>query len=254
MNPPTPLGAVSRTPSPFQLLLDNLWEQFSYPGSATNSVPASILFTPSYIYNQGQQPACSAHALSAGLNKTTGKIVSPEYLWATIALFNASRGIPIADGTTIDLAIDASSLGACQLSLLPNNTSLPIEQYATPTIHEPMIVDAIQQRIPRGAYKANPSFTDIQNAIATFGWAILEIDYCQTMNTMYNISSSFVLTAENCGVKIDGHFVCAIGFTPTTIICQNSFGSQWGTNGLFSIDQTFVAAHCIDIGVALQVI
>ena len=256
MNPLNPLGAISRTPSPFQLELDNLWQEFSYPGSSSNPIPlSSAPYTPLYIYNQGQQPACGAHALAAGLNKSNpGKIVSPEYLWASVALFNASRGIPIADGTTVDIVLDAAALGACQLSLLPNNVEIPLAQYANPTITETMIADAIKQRIPRGAYKANPSFQDIQYAIATWGWCILEIDYCERMNSLYPAPEGFVLTAENCGAKIDGHFVLACGYTPSTIICQNSFGGEWGTMGMFSIDQSFVAAHVRDIAVGLTVL
>ena len=247
------LGIVPRTPSPFQIEFDSIKDRFTYP--ATNgTIPLSIPLPPDiHIFMQNKLGICLAEAVTGMLSNTYGKILNPRFTWNSIVPLNEQLNIPIQNGTTIAIAIEAALRGSCLLTTLPDDTLLDLQTYSTAPITPAMDAEAQQYRLLRGAYKLKPSFADITQAIAQYGAVVLVIDYCELLSSMWN-GYSPVVTAANCGAVVDSHGIWAGGYTPQTILTVNSFSSAWGTNGTFEIDETFVQEHVQDLAIPLSLL
>lgn len=138
-------------------------------GSVTPPIQIPLTYLPNYnltIEMQGQQPACGAHAGAYLQDVLFGGRFSPAYLWKKIKQID---GIPAADGTNMISIMKAlQKYGVCDFSLLENNVSQTVEQYADASVvTADMNLNASQHKIGGYAFQWSPTGTDICTAIYT---------------------------------------------------------------------------------------
>ena len=102
-------------------------------------------------FNQRHIPACVAHATVTTMQiewyRHTGKIInfSPRFL----DILSWTHGLNINDGRDPIVVMDlATKIGCCTEDLLPNDTTLPIEQYRDKSIiTKDMLTEAAKYRM-----------------------------------------------------------------------------------------------------------
>lgn len=212
--------------------------------------PDALLGTT--IYMQNKRPACGAHMAAGIVNTLTKAITSPQYIWDQIKQIDF---IPPTDGTDIRSVFKAlKNSGACLLTLLPNNSELSDQDYANIVNVTPeMIADAQVRRITNYAFISNPTFEQIQAAIAQYKSVALRVACGDGWYTDANGNISWQekdVLPLHLGKYVSGHFIEAKATDGIRIWGPNSWSEQWGRNGFYYFDRSYLQ-NVFEMGIPL---
>lgn len=221
----------------------------------TSTVP----FVP-YVYNQNQEPACGAHMAAQLVNfLNPGVTCSPEFIWDEIRLLDKYPATAGSDIRTVFKAIQNS--GSCDLTLVPNDTTLSNALYASPThITKAAVMNALPRRITFYGFGKPTSWEGLQQTVNLYGMVGAQINlgtefYMANGVGTWNPDLLFPLKQ---GTPIDGHFLVLVSHevakvfgienpNPLFQYFVNSWGNSWGANGVGWFDQTYMN-HIVELG------
>lgn len=199
-------------------------------------IPIPLEFRPDYsmipVLHQHQIPACGAHAGTAlkmiqeYYDSTPNPSYSARYLWNKIKKID---NFPLEAGTDIySIFKTLKNFGVCNLSLVDNNTLLPLVEYSTLTPDMNIDTDASWKEIESYATTYSPTFDQLKQAIYINKAVLILMRvgqnmYRPTWNEMPLNPDRYPLDG--------GHFVCAIGYDEKYIYWRNSWGETFGTKG-----------------------
>ena len=241
-NQPLSFGGIFRQPTPTD-----------YPlGAFTPTTYPDTYFTPISqfpVENQQKIPACGSHAGSFLKNIQDNKRLSPEYLWKRIKEIDNQ---PPENGTDLlSIFKTLNKTGVCSFDLLPNNTSLTLQQYTDPsTITQEQDADAQDHRIDTYAFQFYPTLEQIKAAIYAHGTVIALIRIGQEFWTpSWNAKDILPLRVPQ--TIVGGHFITLYGYNATQIFFRNEWSDQWGANGNGYFEANYIP-YVVEIGTAVD--
>lgn len=240
-------GAIGRKP-------DNRDYQLSYSGTGA---PLPSILMPDYssipVKDQGQYGTCGGHAGGALESFLQMQDLSPKFLWKQI---KAIDGIPDDGGTDMRYIFQSlQNQGTCHDNLCPDVLDATIQEYSdASTVTQTMLTDAYPNGISNYAFTDNPTWTQIQQAIAS-NKVVIALVKCGT--GWWTDPHGTPSYAENdilpirLGTYESGHFVVLWGYDSKYIYFRNSWGTGWGANGNGYFDQTYLQ-NVSEIGTAIK--
>lgn len=247
-------GRIQPPPLPLHRML------VSDPGQVTYPPAVDLTGWCGPVKDQGQEGSCTAHAGTSAiewifrryLSKTRqAPVLSPQYLYAWELLRQGSFPQDVgSDGITLSETMIFR--GACDLSLYP---------YTPGRILRPTPVQDYNARTySMGAYHG---VADSHTAVSILGdptpWPLL-IGFMvyESFEQPWEIPGMMPIPKDNerlCG----GHEVLGVGYdvgetatlrpygTPPSILCQNSWGVDWGLQGRFWMPTAILDRQSTDI-------
>lgn len=226
---PFALGAKKRVKSNLDYHADNF-------ASATPT-PTSVPIPSVYTYMQNQEPCCGADMSTQILNNLYGFTGSPEFFWKNVRKID---GYPPEDGSSSDtLATVAKNVATCDLSLMPDNSTLSNADYAAYIgITQEMVDNASARKIGNYAFIDNPTMQQIKDNIFDHKVVGLRVD-CGDGWWINGWSE-----AQTCPLKlgnyVDGHFITGIAFDENYVYFSNSWSVSWARNGIGYFDESYI--------------
>lgn len=219
-------------------------------GSATE-IPESYN-TPytGTIYHQRKIPACGSHTGAYVKNIHEGKDHSPAYLWKRIKQLD---GYPPEAGTSMEGIFKAlQKYGVCELSLMPNDTTVSIAKYTDPsTITPEMDKNAATSRIGAYGYDWEPTFDKIKRYIYQFKVVLVRIEISADWWKPSWKGKDILPLKKNYDGQ-GGHFVVLTGYDKDKIYGINMWSKDWGNNGFLEFTEDYMSritytGTCFDI-------
>lgn len=244
------LGVIEKPADARDFTLDDIAPPAATPPPA---------FVP-YIYNQNQEPACGAHMMAQLINfLNPGVTSSPEFIWDQIRLLDK---LPATSGSNIRTVFKAGqNSGACDLALMPNNTTLSNALYASPAnITKAEVINALPRRITFYGFGTPTSWANLQQIVNLYGMVGAQINLGTEFYMANGVSTwnpNLLFPLKN-GTPVDDHFLVLISATvaekfgivnpnPAFQYFVNSWSDQWGEKGLGWFDETYMS-HIVEIG------
>lgn len=215
-------------------------------GSAS-PYPDTFASPVSIIYMQDHYPTCGAHAGAEYANILFGIQASPKHLWKNIKKIDS---LPAESGTDMRSIFKAmQNPGVCELSLLDNSLEQSLAAYTDPAEITPaMDANAALHRIGLYGFIDTPTMAQIKQIIYTYGAALLLVD-CGDGWWLPNWGP--INNPLHLGNFVGHHFICATAYGMTLIDGANSWSVQWGNNGMFNFDESYMP-HVIELGFATK--
>lgn len=209
---------------------------FALPTHKTINIP-DVSFIPA-LY-QGKTSACVPHSRTWAFHYKywiANKILltlSPRFGYA---IDKAADGIPQIQGTSprIDLK-QFQGKGECDVSLFPNDVTLPLPQYqdaklipstATVAALKYNNINYISVALDPDSIKAAIDDWSVVLACVSIG-----SEWWTSPTGVTSWSSNDVLPVRPPATIISGHQIAIYGYDDTYFYFANSFGSAWGNNG-----------------------
>ena len=184
------------------------------------------------VLDQGSVGSCVAHALATLKYCQEHRERKSNVKYSTDFIYhNRLETDWQGSGMIIREALSQlSKCGVCELSELPTNTNYPNK--GTSNCVKALMEEAKPQRVK--SYVRCNNTDEICEAIYQHGGAILAIQVKTSFNSFYfKTPDNWVMPIPKDTEKFFGyHCVCAIGYNEDGIIIQNSWGKNWGSNGL----------------------
>lgn len=193
------------------------------------------------VKNQSTYGTCGGHAGAALESFLQMQDLSPKFLWKEIKTID---GIPDNGGTNMrDIFQSLQNQGTCHETLCPDTLDASLTAYSdASTITQEMLTDAYPYGISNYAFTDNPTWTQIQSAIAD-NEVVIALVKCGTgWWTAANGTESYAeadILPLRLGTYDSGHFVVLWGYlniTPTElqglkdgIICLADLKAKYGT-------------------------
>lgn len=246
----TTLGVIAKPSDARDFTLDDIAPPAATPPPA---------FVPT-IYNQNQEPACGAHMAAQLINfLNPGVTCSPEFIWDEIRLLDK---LPVTSGSDIRTVFKAiQNSGACDLTLLPNNTTLSNALYASPAnITKAEVINALPRRITFYGFGTPTTFEALQQTVNLYGMVGAQINLGTEFYMANGISTwdpNLLFPLKN-GTPVDGHFLVLISAAvaekfgivnpnPSFQYFVNSWGATWGEKGIGWFAQDYMN-HIVELG------
>lgn len=196
------------------------------------------------INNQRLIPACGAHAgVTLKLiqeyydgNKTPD--FSPRYLWNEIKKID---GYPLESGTDIySILKTLYNKGVCDMSLVGNETTLPLKEYSTLVTTSRIEQNASEKKIASYATTDNPTFNQLKQAIFVNKAVIILLRVGQNMyRPSWNASD--ILPLNPTRYPLDGgHFMVAYAYDEKYVYFVNEWGETWCIKGTGYLGEEYV--------------
>ena len=184
------------------------------------------------VLDQGRVGSCVAHALATLKYCQEHRERKSNIKFSTDFIYhNRLETDWQGSGMVVREALSQlSKCGVCELSELPTNTNYPNK--GTSNCVKALMEEAKPQRVK--SYVRCNNTDEICEAIYQHGGAILAIQVKTSFNSFYlKTPDNWVMPLPKDTEKFFGyHCVCAIGYNKDGIIIQNSWGKNWGSNGL----------------------
>lgn len=192
-------------------------------------------YPPEYapVLHQGSIGSCVAHAI------TTLKWYQEYYERKSWSKFSTdfiyhNRNLDDYQGEGMFVTQASSHLckeGVCYFDELPSNTAYP-NAYVTAQINK-LKSSAIKNKNLK--YVRCETKEEICEAIFQYKGAIVSINVRTSFDSFYlrkSLKDAILPQPNEDEETRGGHAICAIGYTKDGIIIQNSWGRNWGYNGL----------------------
>lgn len=240
-------GANPRKPDTRDFKID-------YNGSGTPP-PATLM--PNYsslpVKNQGTYGTCGGHAGAALESFLQMLDLSPKFLWKEI---KTTDGLPDNAGTDMRYIFQSlQNQGTCHETLCPDTLDANITVYSdASTITQEMLTDAYPYGVSNYAFTDNPTWAQIQSAIAD-NLVVIALMKCGTgWWTAANGTESYAeadILPLRLGTYDSGHFVVLWGYDEKYIYFRNSWGPTWGRGGDGYFDISYLP-NITEIGTAIK--
>lgn len=217
------------------------------------------------LYYQRNTPSCGAH--SAALLKyildskdetSSHKPYSARFTWNRI---RARDGLDPSMGSWFKTIMDSLRKdGACDIDLLPNDTTLTDLEYVTPKLTQEMFTNALPKQVGGCTIDTAPSWEKIQQAISQNGAVILLVSVSERWwkdkdgNITWDESKIMPLHTHKHNETISRHYFVAHSYDENYIYGLNSFSSKYAKGGhiyfgkdyLIHVDQMLTAQDIKD--------
>lgn len=210
--------------------------------------------TPLPIFMQAKEPACVAHSVVELMMlywfKKTGKwvVLSPRFLDILAKRFD---GQPIDGGTIPRLVLKlATQYGCATEDVLPNDTSLPIEEYRSDAALTPAVMaNALQYRIP-GYVRVGMDTQSTREAIYLYGavTSLFEIgaEFYTAPNGQTSWADKDIDPLRIPAQIVSGHQLTDNGFVPVLNNAHNHWSQAWANNGEAKYDPVAWAPYILE--------
>ena len=237
---PFACGAIEREPTASDIAIGAVTPQQAIP--PTYMVDGYGI----EIENQGQQPACGAHAgyEVASIFKTVERKSvfhgSPKYLWDRIKMID---GYAPKDGTDMPSIMKTlATYGICDISLMPNTVTQSLADYsAASNVTGEMDANAANNKIgPIYAFGWSPTFEQLKEAIYAHGAVVLLAKIGAEFWLPSFAEADLLPLKPNTYPITSGHFITAFGYDQNYIYFYNHWGNKWGRAGIGYFGQDYV--------------
>lgn len=235
IQPPFGRGAEERDYTPTDYHADSFAKATPTPPSYSTPITT--------IYMQNQEPCCGADLLTQYLNVIFGGVYSPMFVWKNIRKLD---GLPASSGSnSLTLGKEAKTIGACDLALMPDNSTLSNADYAS---YQGITTDLLNNALKNGlvasyAFIENPTMQQIKDNIYQHKAVGLRVacgdGWWTNANGIGSWAAKDVLPLH-VGNYVDDHFILATGFDETTVLGPNSWSIAWGNNGMYYFNQSYI--------------
>lgn len=187
------------------------------------------------ILNQGQQDSCVGHGTSVQKSAQENILISPRDIFTGAKLYD---GNPQGFGTTISAAQKALvNEGAAEAELVNGNPSVPLMVYRDRASYSTAVVVA-NRSLHKGRTPYYVSRDLIRQTI--FETEIPVVTACMWYEQDNEIGANGMMRMPNTGA-LNGHCFACIGWIKingiTVKVMVNSFGPDWGANGIFFVPE-----------------
>lgn len=201
---------------------------YTFPKTFWNTKAESIP-----IEYQREQPACGAHAGVELKDLALNIRFSPRFTWADIKSFD---GFPIDSGTDMrSIFKSITKTGPLDYSVMGNDSSLSIEEYARPKITPVMNMIAARRAGMGYGFIQDLTFEGLKQFIFDHGPTIVLLRVGKEWWTAPNGNSSWaetdVLPLRPPKAIVSGHFVVAHSYDEKRIYFLNHWSDGWGAKG-----------------------
>ena len=210
-----------------------------HPRNFASATPIPITFQTStpIIYMQNQQPCCGADLTTQYLNVLFGITGSPEFTWKNIRKIDGYP--PNAGSESSTLGKVAQTIGTCDLSLMPDNSNVSDDIYASYTgVTQPLLDNASSRKIANYAFIDNPTFQQIKDSIFQHKAVGLRVNCGDGWYTPSWLEKDML--PLKLGNYVDDHFILATGFDANYIYFTNSWSTAWGRQGIGYFDSSYI--------------
>lgn len=215
------------------------------------------------LYYQRQTPSCGAHAtallkyiLDSKDTSASHKPYSARFNWNRI---RARDGLSASEGSWLkDILAVLKNSGACDIDLLPNDTTLDDFQYVWANITPEMLENATPKQIGSYTVDTSPTFNQIKQAIFQNGAVILLTDVSERWwtnssgNTSWTESDILPLYNHLNSQTVSRHYFVAHSYDEKYIYGLNSFSSKWGKGGHLYFGEDYLP-HVLQMATAQDI-
>ncbi len=200
---------------------------------STINIPDSYMIDDNYIIeDQSIYGTCVAHAISTALKygdkkqKKTRKYYSKGYIYA-----NRKDTDYQGEGMIIREALkQLNHCGDCEYTLFPYNNTYPVLKEKLSLSKEKCDKNATPNKILN--YFKIENINDIKTALMTCGAVICALPVYSNFNGNITLPPSGEESLGN-------HAMCLVGWDKTGWIIQNSWGKDFGNNGLTHVSYDY---------------
>lgn len=202
------------------------------------------------VLHQRTTPSCGSHSfatLKMIQEKFDGKkgiSYTPRLHWNKVK--SKDNYVTMTGGITFnDLFNIGRTPSVCDISLLNNDTTLPLKEYTVFTPTQEQLNNAEDKTIQSYAIQYSPKFEDIKSAIFKHKAVILIYRCGQNMYKRKDGISSWqekdILPLSPTNFPMDSaHYVVAYGYSKDRIFFRNSWGDTWGKKGDGYFDRNYM--------------
>ena len=186
---------------------------------------------------QNKQPECGADLSTQYLNILFGVVGSPRFTWNEIRKLDH---LSPNDGSSSDtLAKEAQTIGTCDLTLCPDVSNIPTNEYVNPAIiTSDMVANASTRKIGNYAFIDNPTMQQIKDNIFDHKAVGLRVNCGDAW--WKNGWSEAATCPLKLGTYSGDHFILATGFDNQYIKGPNSWSTDWGKQGMYYFDESYI--------------
>lgn len=242
-------GAVERKPDPRDFPLGAV-------GSGAARPPVFLQdWSMLAVEHQHQIPACGAHAaaflkdVQETIESGSPQRKSPRYIWDRVKQID---GYPLEAGTDmLSLFKTLKDRGACDLSLLSNDTLLSLRDYSDAyLITQAMDDNAKGALIGNYGFIHAPSMDEIKQVIYEHKAILMLIRVGQEFWSP-SWKEADILPLRTPASVVGGHFVVGFAYDEKRIYFRNSWGDAWGRKGDGYFEENYLP-FVVEIGTAFD--
>lgn len=200
-----------------------------------------------HISDQGNTSSCVGHGLARGIQLRARRLGNETYpLPSAIGIYAIARAEQhghsteglVDDGTTIGAAVSAvAERGFC------SETDLPFEEHRVTTpLRWGELRACYDQHTLLGYRIQSPTRNDYRLALGSVGLGVVIGMDCD--EDFENLGQHDVWTGLR-GPRLGGHCMACLDFDAAGVRVVNSWGSQWGNNGLARLSWDFMLSECV---------
>lgn len=212
------------------------FEAAAFMGAAPMTFPNEYLIDVPFVTYQGQIPSCTAHATTTMKYVDEGVRLSPRFQYAWSKYNDGYKGY----GTSFVNALSVlQEHGAAEEIMYPDENHLDQATY-TDVKQIPERVSAVAVVHKSQSYVTNKlTKQNLMQMLMEFKKPLLiGGDWYQAYN---RIGADGIMPIFS-GTLVGGHAFLGVGWRTVTdewqLICQNSFGANWGDHGRFYIPES----------------
>jgi C1A family cysteine protease len=205
-------------------------------------LPKAVDLTPwcGPIKDQGNEGSCTGHAYTSILEllcrkyKKTEPIFSPQFLYAAELL--EENNFPNDDGAQSKTGcVVLTKVGCCEESAYPYRAG----QIDKPT--DEQLANAL--KLKGGAYHRILLLPDMLSCLASGYPFSIGFNVYDSFEGKWHVEGLMPMPNTDSEMLMGGHEIFAVGYDQKkkAILCQNSWGADWGIGGRFWMPFRFIA-------------
>jgi hypothetical protein len=205
-------------------------------------------------HHQHKLPTCGANSFVWFQEYKFGGHFTPRYTWRMVKNID---GYALEDGTDMrSIFKSGQSEGVCDDALLPDDSTLDVTTYSSPTITQGMKDNAQPKIVQSYAFIDAPfSMNEIKQAIYQNKVVLALVDvgdeWYTSVSGVTTWNEADILPLRSPKKVVSGHFIVLYGYDEKYCYFKNSWGPTWGRGGTGYFDESYLP-FVREIGTAID--